>query len=273
MKKIFLSLAIVASLSFASSGYAQENKKGNRGGFDFKKELNLSSGQEQKMETARSEYKAKADELKVKSDLSKEDKLAKGKELREQHMTTVKNILTPEQQAKMKELQSKRGDRPSKKIARNSERFGRNKTDGASALNRGVKDLNLTDDQKQKIKELNQDFRTKSRELAKAHREELNKVYTPEQQEKLKEFRKSLSQNNKFSHHNRRGMMPKLDEASKEKIKALKENFEKEKKAIELSRIAPDAQKQKIVDLRQNFRKERQQIIKDARKVEENKPV
>lgn len=273
MKKIFLSLAIVASLSFASSAYAQASKKDGRGKSDIKKELNLSDEQKQKMETARSEYKVKADELKAMSGLSKEDKRAKGKELREQHMAAVNNILTPEQQTKMKELRSKRGDRSDKKFAKHAKRPGKNMMDGKLAHSKRMEGLNLTDDQKQKIKALDDDFRTKSKALAKEHREELNKVYTPEQQAKLNEFRKNFFEDRKFSHHGKRGMMAKLDEASKEKMKALRENFEKEKKAIEMSRIAPDVQKQRIADLRQNFRKEKQEIIKDARKVQNNKPV
>ena len=67
--------------------------------------------------------------------------------------------------------------------------------------------------------------------------------------------------------------MAKLDEASKTKLKSLRENFEKEKKAVELSRIAPDAQKQKIADLRQNFRREKQEIIKEARKTQNSQPT
>lgn len=274
MKKIFLSLAIVASLAFTSSAYAQGNKKGGRGnGSSFQKELNLSDEQKQKMDAVRSEYRVKANELKEDKNLSKEDKLSKNKELQQQRMAAVNSILTPEQQTKMKELQTKKGDRSSKKYAGNNKKSDRNKRNGDIARNARVKDLNLTDDQKEKIKSLNEDFRTKSRELAKEHREELNKVYTPEQQAKLKESRKEFSKDRKSPRHGNRNMMANLDEASKEKMKTLRENFQKEKKAIEMSRIAPDVQKEKIADLRQSFRKERQEIIKGARNTQDNKTV
>lgn len=65
-----------------------------------------------------------------------------------------------------------------------------------------------------------------------------------------------------------------LDNTSVEKLKALKENYVKEKKAIEMSRIAPAAQKQKLSDLRESFRKERRQILTDAQKAnKQNAPA
>ncbi len=53
----------------------------------------------------------------------------------------------------------------------------------------------------------------------------------------------------------------------------LKENYLKEKKAIELSRIAPDAQKTKIEALTKKYKEERRQIIKEARKSGEKQAV
>ncbi|MDR3060061.1 MAG: hypothetical protein LBU84_18220, partial [Prevotella sp.] len=79
--------------------------------------------------------------------------------------------------------------------------------------------------------------------------------------------------NRRFANNERR---IKLDDTSAAKLKSLKENYDKEKKAIELSRIAPDAQKQKLSDLRENFRKEKRQIMNEARKtnkIKENKPA
>ncbi|SBV92427.1 hypothetical protein [uncultured Dysgonomonas sp.] len=276
MKRLFLSLAIIASISLTASVSAQGGKRDGKRSADFQKELNLTAEQKEKVESTNKDFKSKMAELRAKSDLSKEDRQAKAKELRTQHQTAVNNILTPDQQTKMKELMAQRGTRDMKKGGK--ELGMRGKKDGRSqdlrADRRGdrMKDLNLTDDQKQKIKALNEDFKTKSRDLAKQHREELNKVYTPEQQNKLKEFRKDFNKDRRFAFDGRRGMA-KLDEASKTKLKSLRENFEKEKKAVELSRIAPDAQKQKIADLRQNFRKEKQEIIKEARKTQNSKPV
>ena len=276
MKRLFLSLAIVLSISLTASISAQSGKRDGKRGADFQKELNLSADQKEKVESANKNFKDKVSDLKDKSDLSKEDKQAKVKELRTQHEAAINNILTPDQQAKMKELRARKGGKDirkgNKELSMRNKKDGRSKNMKADRKGNRMKDLNLTDDQKQQIKALNEDFKAKSRELAKLHREELNKVYTPEQQSKLKEFRKDFSKDRRFAFNGKRGMR-QLDDASKTKLKSLREAFEKDKKAVELSRIAPDAQKKKIADLRQNFRKERQDIIKDARKPQQNKPV
>jgi Spy/CpxP family protein refolding chaperone len=247
MKRLFLSLAIIASISLTASVSAQGGKRDGKRRADFQKELNLTAEQKEKVESTNKDFKVKMAELKAKSDMSKEDKLAKVKELRTQHQTAVNNILTPEQQTKMKELRAKKGNRDmrkgSKELGMRGKKEGCNKDMRVDKRSDRMKDLNLTDEQKQRIKALNEDFREKSRELAKQHREELNKVYTPEQQTKLKEFRKDFNKESRFVFNGKR-RMSKLDEAGKTKLKSLRENFEKEKKDVELSHIAPDTQKQ-----------------------------
>jgi len=266
MKRLFLSLVILLSFSFTIVN-AQEGRRDGKRGFALPQELNLSSEQQQKVESVNTDFKAKMTELRGKSDLSREDKRAKMKELRKEHRNAINNILTPEQQAKMKELQTKREKAMS---MRGNKKQGK-QMDMRAHHGKRMKDLNLTDDQKQKIKALNEDYRAKTKDLTQQHRDELNKVYTPEQQTKMKDLRKDFPKNRKFASDRKGGM--KLDEASTAKLKNLRENYDKEKKAIELSRIAPDAQKQKLSDLRQNFQKEKREIIKEARKVQSNKPA
>lgn len=272
MKRLFLSLAFVACLSLTATVGAQNTKRAGQRGLS--KELNLTEEQQQKMKSANEDFGAKMKELRAKTDLSKEDKQAKMKELREQHQASVKNVLTPEQQTKWKELQSKRGTKDNKRPMAMRGKKGQDMKMKAQRGNR-MKDLNLTDDQKQKMKALNDEYRTKNKEMAQQHREALNKLYTPEQQAKMKEMREKRTENRKFAFHGKKGMRGKLDEVSAAKLKTLKENFDKEKKAVELSRIAPDAQKKKMSELRNNFRKERRQIITDARKVkaQDSKPI
>jgi Spy/CpxP family protein refolding chaperone len=259
MKRLFLSLAILACLSLTMTVGAQNTKRGSQ--HRLSKELNLTTDQQEKIKSADSEFKTKISELKSESDLTKEDKQAKMKELTDQHRTAVNDVLTPEQQAKMKELKKDK-----KKPRSMHDRKSRDvmKTQRSDRM----KDLNLTDDQKQKIKTLNEEFRAKNKEIALQYREALNKVYTPEQQAKLKEMKESRKEGG-------RDMRGKLGEDAVAKLKTLKENFEKEKKAVELSRIAPEAQKQKISELRDRFRKEKRQIIMEARKTRTlgNNPV
>lgn len=264
MKRLFLSLAILVGLSFSVSVNAQDAKRGNKRGFALPQELNLTNDQQQKVESVNTDFKAKMTELKGKSDLSKEDKRAKMRELRKEHRDAINNILTPEQQAKLKELQSQKEKEMSMRHKKHSKQMNK----------RGdyMKDLNLTDKQKQDIKALNEEYKLKTKELTKKHQETLSSIYTPEQQAKLKDMRKDYTKR-RFANSERRA---KLDDTSMAKLKSLKENYSKEKKAIELSRIAPDAQKQKLSDLRDNFRKEKRQIINEARKansIRENKPA
>ncbi len=106
MKRLFLSLAILAftSLTIVS---AQEGRRSKRG-FSLPQELNLTSEQQQKVDSANNEFRAKISDLRSNSNVSKEDKRTKIKELRREHRDAINNILTPEQQTKLKELQSKR---------------------------------------------------------------------------------------------------------------------------------------------------------------------
>jgi len=277
MKRLFLSIAVLLCISLTMSVNAQEKKKDGERRFPMEKELNLSADQKQKMESVHSDFSTKMKELKDNSNLTKEDKQAKMKDLRDQHMAEVGKILTPEQQTKMKEMREKRGNMDMKRggvRGKGDMRGDRGGMRGDMMAKRGdrMKDLNLTDDQKEKIKSVNEDFRTKSKDLTEQHREALGKIYTPEQQEKLKEMRKDRPRDGQFGFQGKKRGNLNLDQASKDKLKTLKESFEKEKKAVELSRIAPDAQKKKITDLRDNYRKERRQIISDARKTKENKP-
>ncbi|MFV0539472.1 MAG: hypothetical protein ACK5M3_19210 [Dysgonomonas sp.] len=272
MKKIFLSFAILACISLTATVDAQNNKRGQH---RLSKELNLTTDQQQKIKSTNEEFRTKSKELRAKSDLSKEEKHLKAGELREQQRLAINNILTSQQQTKLKELE-KKGDRGPKDKKRSMAKHGKKGKDLKMRAHRGdrMKDLNLTDDQKQKIKALNEDYRSKNKDLIQRHREALNNIYTPEQQAKLKDMRSDFRKGHRFAFDGKRGK-GKLNEESMAKLKTLREDFEKEKRAIELSRIAPDAQKKKISDLRNNFRKEKQQILKDARKtkVQEEKPV
>lgn len=267
MKRLLLSFAILMSMSFAISMNAQETKKEARQKFPMTKELNLSADQQQKMESIHKDVGNKMKELRENSILTKEDKRSKMKDLRDFQIAEMNKILTPEQQTKMKEIQGKRGGKDLRR-PRMNDRVNREMKFGHQDR---LKGLNLTEDQKEKIKVINEDFRTKSKDLTDKHHEALSQIYTPEQQQKLKEMRSDRSRYHKFAFNGRKRGYSKLDDISKDKLKVLRSDFEKEKKAIELSRIAPDAQKQKIKDLRDNFIKDRHQIIKESKNRKENK--
>lgn len=255
MKRIFLSLAILACISLTATVVAQKNQRGQH---RLSEELNLTEDQQQKIKSMDEENQLKMNELK------------------EQHHLAVNDILTPEQQAKFKELkeQKDKGVKEGKRsMAKHGRKGGRDMRMKAHRDDR-MKDLNLTEDQKQKINALDDTFRAKGKEMAQQHREALNNIYTPEQQAKIKDMKGDFRKGHKFAFDGKRGK-GKLDEASMTKLKTLRDNFEKEKKAVESSSMDSDAQKKKISELRDNFRKEKHQIMKDAHgsKTQEGKPV
>ncbi len=254
MKRIFLSLAILACISLTTTVVAQKNQRGQH---RLSKELNLTEDQQQKIKSMDEENQLKMNELK------------------EQHHLAINNILTPEQQTKFKELREKR-DKGAKEGDKSMARHGRKGPDMKMKAHRDdrMKDLNLTEDQKQKINALDDTFRAKGKEMAQQHREAVNNIYTPEQQAKIKDMRSDFRNRHKLAFDGKRGK-GKLDEASVNKLKALRDDFEKEKKAIESSSMTPDVQKKKILELRDNFRKEKHQIMKDAHgsNTQEEKPV
>ena len=151
-----------------------------------------------------------------------------------------------------------------------------------------TKELNLSSAQQESLKSLNKEFKEKSetlrkqqRELAKNHRESFNNILTPEQQSKLKEFRGNKEkirskadrnkQKGKFAHKGNKGKKNhfKLDENSRNELKALKDSFQKQKDSILDSRIAPEEQTKQIKAAKQKFREDRHEIIKKGRSVKQ----
>lgn len=140
-----------------------------------------------------------------------------------------------------------------------------------------MQELNLTTEQQEKMKVLNADFKTKSdalrsqqRDLRKSHRADVMAILTPEQQAKWRERveKRSKSENRGEKNFGRKGKGGKqinLDAATTAKLEDLKSNFVKEKKAVEMSRIAPEVQKERIQGLKQKYRTDRREIMKEAR--------
>lgn len=250
MKKIFLLVAFCVSISLAANAQGP-SKRQHRGESPMYEKLDLTQQQKDQMKKMREEFSAQRDKLKEDKNLTKEQKSTQVKELREKHREQVKQILTPEQQTKMAEMREKRGDgmKNDRKFAQRGKQHRK-----APKGERGgmMKDLNLTDQQKEKMKSLNHEYKNKSKELADKRRDDMMAILTPEQQTKMKEKRTE--------------MVAKRAGVNKEgagKLQALRETFEKEKGAVERSRIAPDMQKKKIDELADKYKAERKQIIKD----------
>lgn len=276
MKKVFLSFILFATVSLAmySSPQRGNHKRGDRSA--MMKELNLSSEQQDKISTVNKDFKVKIDAVKENSSLTGDVKRDRINELSKQKKEQILSVLTPEQQTKWKESREKRKDNSKTK----SGRFDRKD-------NNRMKDLNLTEDQKTKMQALKKDFRSKMqvlrddnsqskedkakkrKELADAHKSQIESILTPEQQAKLKEFgkdRMNHKHNKEFSgRKGGKGGKMKPDAETTAKLDVLKQDFLKQKQSIELSRIAPDAQKEKIQELKEKYRADKNKIIKDAR--------
>jgi len=286
MRKLFLSLIIFATVSFGAFASPQKGDKHKGDGTRVYKELNLSSEQQEKVKSINKDFKAKFDALKEDKSLAKETKREKMKELAESKRNQFQAVLTPDQQSKLSELRNTKMQ-PHKQGRKDFDKGGRNH----------MKDLNLSEDQKTKMQSLKKDFRSKMqalkddssltkearaekrKELAQSHKSEMQSLLTPEQQSKWKDwkdkFRRDYKHNGKFSGKkgHKDGRM-KFDSATTAKLETLRKDFQKQKQAVELSRIAPDAQKERIKDLREKYRTDRKNIINEARqKKEGNKTV
>lgn len=142
---------------------------------------------------------------------------------------------------------------------------------------KALQELNLTSEQQEKMKALSEDFKTKNNalrsqqnDLRKSHQADIKALLTPEQQAKWQELSdKRTSRDHRsgknFGHRGKGGRHMKLDASTTAKLEDLRSNFEKEKKAVEMSRIAPEAQKEKIKSLRDKYRTDRKEIIKESR--------
>jgi hypothetical protein len=278
MKKIFLSLMLIAGLSLGI--YASPARgEGHRGGkLRGMKELNLSQEQQEQLKSIHKDFASKFKDLREDNSISKEVKQEKVKELVAAKQDRVKGILTPEQQSKWeksKEQRTKFTQKDGRKKFRKEHRSHAYK--GERNNHRKGKDrmasLDLNTDQKIKIDALDKDFKEKAqalkneqalskeakrekyKELAKAHKAEVSSILTAEQKAKMKD--RSFSSKDR----NYKGHRANLSEEARAELKSLKDNFIKEKKAVELSRIAPDMQKQRIKELREKYRTERRKIV------------
>ncbi len=129
---------------------------------------------------------------------------------------------------------------------------------------KAFQELNLTVEQQQKMKALTQDFKTQQQDLRKNYQADLKAILTPEQQAKWQEMAKNREDKH-FGDRGRGDKQMNLDDATKAKLKDLRANFVKEKKAIEASGLSPEAQQEKLQSLKDKFRNDSKAIIKATR--------
>lgn len=251
MKKIVWLFVVSVSLSVAVFGAENQNRAGKKGSRRLPSSLNLTTQQEQKIHSVDSTYNAKFAEVRTNASLTKQQRQEQMKTLRKARQTEVNQILTPAQQEQLK-------------ASANNKKGNRN----VKSAKKPMDSLNLTDEQKEKMKVLNEDFRTKSQELRKQHREAINQILTPQQQAQLKEMNGRFEKRGmKHPPHGRqmKGMRGQLDSLSIAKLDSLRQDFDTKKKAIQMSRVAPEEQTRQLGELRKQFRTDRRAVIDQAR--------
>lgn len=138
-----------------------------------------------------------------------------------------------------------------------------------------MKELNLTEEQKQKIKNINEDYRKKEQDLSKEKQVSILAVLTTEQRTMLDSLKTNRGKfdGNRHSHRKSGKGLDKRKDVKRElspeaiaKLSTLEDNYFKEKQAIKNSRIAIEEQNQKITELRKKYRTERMNIVKEDRK-------
>ncbi|MEN9918185.1 MAG: hypothetical protein RL662_621 [Bacteroidota bacterium] len=150
--------------------------------------------------------------------------------------------------------------------------------------NRMVEQLDLSTEQQTQLKTLNEGLRakretlkddpsltreTKRKMMAEArttHRAEVKSILTPEQNAKWGEKKSEDKRSKENKNRKKRGNKQQWDSETTAKLDALKENFDSQKKSIEMSRIAPDAQKERIKTLEGQYREDRKKITREAKK-------
>lgn len=121
------------------------------------------------------------------------------------------------------------------------------------------KGLNLTDAQRQQIKDLNKAHKEKMVELNKAHKDAIKAILTPEQAAKLETKKGEKAKKIK------EGTI-RYDAATEAKLKELSTELQQKKEAIKRTRIAPAMMEKKIQELNEEYAKKRSEVVENSLK-------
>jgi Spy/CpxP family protein refolding chaperone len=163
-------------------------------------QLGLTADQQKQIDGLKAKQKAELEALKADTTLAPEQRREQARTVMQGYREQMRTVLTPDQQKKAAELREhfarqmekhgfvQRGERrPAPRPAMGP---GANPM-AIVAMGERIKDrmaeqLQLTDEQRDKLEHLGRAFRAQQRELTKKHMDEMRAVLTPEQQEKAK---------------------------------------------------------------------------------------
>lgn len=186
MKKIIAGLFAIAAFTFSVNAQNGDDKKMNRdrsahhkqGGDRDMSELNLTEAQRQQMKSINAEFKTKMEALRKNENLTVKDSKAQREALMLERKNRVSSILTPEQRTKFQQMgDMRKGDK--------GEKFGGDRKED-------MKDLNLTEAQKQQMKANRESFKAKAdaiknnSSLSDEHKKTQMQALHAEQKESLK---------------------------------------------------------------------------------------
>lgn len=262
MKKLISASVISICLLLSASVYAQrgdrENRYDRRNGYE---KLELTDSQKKEMKSINEDFRTKMKELRDDKNVNDESRKEKVKELRTAQKDKINNILTDEQKSRLEKIRKDRPNRGEKGRAFKKEKPNRDKMRAHQGMDKKrnvgqnrenmMKHVDLTDAQKQQMKSIREKYADKQKELRTAQKNEITSVLTTQQQAKLKQV-----QTEKIAQHH------KITVEGANKLMALNENFAKEKQAIKMSRIAPDAQKDKIKTATEKYKGEIKELKK-----------
>jgi hypothetical protein len=194
---LIITALFVSVACFSQSGDELEDRGAKNAG-KLKKELNLNDDQYQKVKSINEKYADKITAAKADATKSK----VAVKSLKDEREADINAVLTKEQQA---QWQAYRIEQKKKHDERKEFK----------------KELNLSDDQKIKVKAINDDFKTKKealmqdqqltpaqrhekmKVLKEDHKTKLQAVLTPEQFQMMKEEKEERKQEHKGKHHDK----------------------------------------------------------------------
>ncbi|MFL5810998.1 MAG: Spy/CpxP family protein refolding chaperone [Flavisolibacter sp.] len=217
MKKIFT--ATLAFVLFAGAAQAQTKdttEHHRNGGHEMMvKELNLTADQQAKLKSIHEQERNEMKALKDKS-LTADQLKAQRTELHKKYRTQTESVFTPAQKQQMEKMRSEwKAKGGHEKKARKDDQA--NRSQGEKGFKRGEsfqKELNLTQDQKDKMARLRADSKTsfesirkdqsltddqkkvKMHDLRKQQSEQMKSILTAEQLEKMNSFRKERAAKN-----------------------------------------------------------------------------
>ena len=209
MKKIIMSALVLAVTMGAAQAQTATPDKTHRKEHKMHRldALNLTEDQKAKLKTLHEQQKKEMEALKKDKEANKEQR----KEIHKKYRDQMESILTPEQKQQFEKMKADKKEGRKNGEFKKGEGFGRKGGFDRDGL---AKELNLTQDQQDRVAKIRSDFRsqfaalrndqslsddqrkTKFKELMKAQQAQMKTVLTPEQVEKMKSLRKEHSSRN-----------------------------------------------------------------------------